>query len=125
MPEPGGIAGLPLPGRPALSGLQRMTHTYSGNRRPDGTTHVNVNGRPLDPRIDLRQQSPTTFDWGYVGRGAPAQLALAILADHLADDHRARRYYEHFLRSVIRGLPSESWRLTGADIDQVLPANGY
>jgi len=102
-----------------------MINIYSGHRRPNGTTCVDVNGRPLEPRTDLRKESTTTFDWGYVGRGEPAQLALAILADYLGDDQRAKRYYEHFLQSVIRGLPSWSWLLTGADIDEVLPAGGY
>jgi uncharacterized protein DUF6166 len=124
MRELGGTADLPLRARPAHR-AEGMTHTYSGTRRPNGMTHVSVNGRPLEPRTDLRRESTTTFDWGYVGQGAPAQLALAILADHLGDDHRAQRYYEHFLRSVVRVLPSQSWLLTGAEIDEVLPAGGY
>jgi len=94
-----------------------VTGVYSGNRQRDGTTLVSVNGRPLDPRPDFRSQSATTFDWGYEGRGGPAQLALAILADHFADDERARRHYQDFTRRVIRGLPKESWSLTGAEID--------
>ena len=94
-----------------------MTGVYSGNRQRDGTTLVSVNDRPLDLRPNLRSQSATTFDWGYEGRGGPAQLALAILADHFADDERARRHYEDFTRRVIRGLPRESWILTGAEID--------
>ncbi len=102
-----------------------MTSIYSGTRQSNGTTFVSVNGRPLNTRTELRKESATTFDWGYQGRGAPAQLALAILADHLGDDERARRYYEHFLRRVIRGLPSGGWILTGAEIDGVLPAGGY
>jgi hypothetical protein len=96
-------------------------NVYSGTRQADGATVVNVNGRPLDTRIGFREGSATTFDWGYEGRGGPAQLALAILADHLADDEMARRHYEQFLRSVIRHLPSGSWVLTGPDIDAVLP----
>jgi hypothetical protein len=99
-----------------------VTSVYSGTRESNGTTSVNVNGRPLDPRTDVRSDSSTAFDWGYEGRGGPAQLALAILADHYADDGRARRFYERFLRSVIRDLPSQSWTLTGRDIDAVLPA---
>jgi hypothetical protein len=99
--------------------------TYSGTRQSDGTTFVSVDGRPLEARADLRHESATTFDWGYQGRGAPAQLALAILADHLGDDGRAVRYYEHFLRCVIRALPSASWILTGAEIDGILPGAGY
>ncbi len=37
--------------------------------------------RPLGPRLDLANHSPDGFSWGYGGSG-PAQLALAILADH-------------------------------------------
>lgn len=99
-------------------------NVYSGTRRSNGATFVTVNGRPLDTRTDFRKDSSTAFDWGYQGRGAPAQLALAILAHHLADDGRARRHYEHFLRNVVKGLPSERWSLTGAEIDAALPAGG-
>jgi Family of unknown function (DUF6166) len=124
MPESGPIVPIPLRPRPSR-GAESMVTTYSGRRRPNGTTQVSVDGRPLDPRIDLRNASATSFDWGYAGRGAPAQLALAILADYFGDDDEARRYYEHFLRSVIGRLPSESWRLTGAEIDGVVPARRY
>jgi hypothetical protein len=86
---------------------------------------VSVDGRPLGTQPGLRHASATTFDWGYAGRGAPAQLALAILSHHLGDDERARRYYEHFLRRVIRRLPSQAWTLTAAEIDGAQPAGGY
>jgi len=102
-----------------------VTDIYSGTRHSNGATFVTVNGRPLSTRTDFRKESSTAFDWGYEGCGAPAQLALAILAHHLADDQRARRYYQHFLRSVIRGLPSERWILTRAEIGAVLPAGGH
>ena len=101
------------------------TSVYVGSRQPDGRTSVDVDGRPLRLRMDFRSASSTSFDWGYEGLGGPAQLSLAILADHLADDVRARRYYEHFLRRVVKNLPSEGWILTGPDIDAVLPASGY
>jgi len=97
---------------------------YSGTRQEDGATAVSVNGRPLAARSELRKEAVTSFDWGYEGRGAPAQLALAILADHLGDDRKAVRYFEHFLRCVIRLLPSKAWTLTGPEIDGVLPV-GY
>jgi len=103
------------------AGPEAVARVYSGSRRRDGTTLVSVNGLPLDPRPNFRSQSATTFDWGYEGRGGPAQLALAILADHFADDERARRHYEDFTRRVIRGLLKESWLLTGAEIDAVYP----
>jgi uncharacterized protein DUF6166 len=80
--------------------------TYLGAREADGTTSVSVDGQPLDSRARIRQASATTFDWGYEGRGAPAQLALAILADHFGDDEQARSHYEQFLSRVVRALPS-------------------
>ena len=98
--------------------------TYSGTRHANGMTFVSVNGRPLSTRKEARKESATSFDCGYEGRGGPAQLAWAILTDHLADHERARRYYEHFLRSVIRWLPSRNWILTGPEIDAVLPDSG-
>jgi len=101
-----------------------MTHTYSGTRRSDGTTLVSVNGRTLDPRPDFRSQQVTTFDWGYAGRGGPAQLALAILADHFDDDERARRHYDKFMRRVIGRLPEKTWVLTGAEIESAYPEGG-
>src|SRR5439155_2970286 len=57
---------------------------YEG-KRCNGITEVSVNGVPLNPRLDLRKHSVTGFEWGYGGSG-PAQLALALLADHLAND---------------------------------------
>jgi hypothetical protein len=101
-----------------------VTSIYSGDRQRDGTTLVRVNGRPLDPRPHFRSQFVTTFDWGYQGRGGPAQLALAILAHHFADDERARWHYEDFTRRVIRGLPEQGWILTGAEIDAAYPERG-
>jgi len=99
------------------------TTIYAGTREVDGTTRVSVNGRPLDTRTGFRKESATTFDWGYEGRGGPAQLALAILADHFADDAMARRHYQDFTRRVIRGL-KDAWILTGAEIGAFYPESG-
>jgi hypothetical protein len=100
-----------------------MTRTYAGIRRSDGTTLVTVNGRPLDPRRVLRSNGVTTFDWGYRGRGGPAQLALAILADLFGDDERARRHYDRLMRRVISRLPAD-WVLTGAEVESACPEGG-
>jgi hypothetical protein len=76
--------------------------------------------QPLSPRRDLRNHSPTGFQWGYGGSG-PAQLALAILADHLGDDERALALYQEFKRSVIAKLPEgKKWELTPVEIDAAL-----
>jgi len=58
-----------------------MSRVYEGFREEDRTVLVVVNGKPLNPRNDLMNHSPDGFEYGYGGSG-PAQLALAILADH-------------------------------------------
>ena len=59
-----------------------------------------------------------TVSTTYEGAG-PAQLALAILADHFGDDQKALAHYEPFMRDVIAVLDN-AWRLTSADIDAAL-----
>jgi len=95
--------------------------TYVGGRSLAGA-QVTVDGKPLDPRFDLKRLSPTGFEWTYEGNG-PAQLALALLADHLGDDAKALRLYEPFMRAVVAELDN-AWRLTSSDIDQALGALG-
>jgi hypothetical protein len=74
----------------------------------------------LNPRLDLRNHSPTGFQWGYGGSG-PAQLALALLADHLGDDERALTLYQDFKWKVIAALPQDKgWTLDPEQIDAAL-----
>lgn len=91
--------------------------TYTGDRTIDGIS-VLVDGRPLDPRFDLRRLCDTGFEWTYEGE-APAQLALALLADHLLDDGEALARYEVFMREIVANFDNE-WVMTGADIDAAL-----
>ena len=91
---------------------------YEG-RRQGYAVIVTVNGRPLNPRLDLYNHSPTGFEWGYCGSG-PAQLALAILADHLGDDEQALNLHQRFKWAVIAELPHREWILTSEDIERVL-----
>lgn len=90
---------------------------YEGARSLDGAI-VTVDGRPLPPRFDLRTLSRAGFEWTYEGAG-PAQLALALLADHLSDDAAALRHYERFMREVVAQLDN-AWRLSSNDIDATL-----
>jgi len=90
---------------------------YEGGRSLDGAV-VTVDGKPLDPRFDLKRFSPAGFEWTYEGDG-PRQLALAILADHLGDGPRALALSERFMRDVVAELDN-AWRLTSADIDAAL-----
>ncbi|MEI6195350.1 MAG: DUF6166 domain-containing protein [Verrucomicrobiota bacterium] len=95
-----------------------MMKTYTGRRR-FSATKVMVDGRPLRFRGDLRCHSPAEFEWGYGGSG-PAQLALAILADHLDNDEEALNLYQRFKWAVIAGLPRHYWTLSSQEIDQVI-----
>ena len=90
---------------------------YRGGRSLDGAI-VTVDGKPLAPRYDLRRLSSTGFEWTYRGAG-PAQLALALLADHLGDDKQALALYERFMERVVAELDN-SWELSSADIDAAL-----
>ena len=91
---------------------------YAG-RREGYAVLVTVDGRRLNPRRDLWNHSPTGFEWGYGGSG-PAQLALAILADHCDNDQQAFNFHHRFKWAVVAELPRRSWTLTSQEIDQVL-----
>jgi len=93
--------------------------SYTGERIGSRVL-VRVDDEPLCPRLDLCPHSPSGFNWGYRGSG-PAQLALAILADHLpSDENRALAHYQRFKDHVIAHLASDRWSLTDRDIDEVL-----
>lgn len=85
------------------------------------TCTVTVDGRPLDPRLDLASLSPEGFEWGYWGDAA-GQLAIAILAD-VAGDEAALANYQLFKCRVVGGLAGE-WRLTEAMIRDWLDDHG-
>ncbi|HXR05085.1 MAG TPA: DUF6166 domain-containing protein [Verrucomicrobiae bacterium] len=76
---------------------------YEG-RREGYAVDATVNGVPLNPRLDLYNHSPTGFEWGYGGSG-PAQLALAILADHLGNADEAMSLW-------FVAMPSDSYSYT-------------
>lgn len=63
---------------------------YEGLVDVGGCRVVLVNEDDLAPRLDLVNHSPAGLNWGYGGSG-PAQLALAILADHF--QHRPEDKY--------------------------------
>lgn len=92
--------------------------TYTGTRSA-AQTQVTVDGWPLNPRLDLWNHSPTGFEWGYAGSG-PAQLALALLADCLADDQLAVELHQSFKFAVVAGLQREGWVSTEAQIRRVV-----
>ena len=91
---------------------------YAG-RREGYAAIVTVDGRRLNSRLDLWNHSPSGFEWGYGGSG-PAQLALAILADHCGNDEQALNFYQRFKWAVIAELPYRGWTLTSDQIDELL-----
>ncbi len=93
--------------------------TYTGDRTIDGI-QVLVDGKPLDPRTDLKTFSKNGFEWSYEGP-EPAQLAFALLVDHLADPQRAEALHEAFMREIVANFDN-TWELTSADIDAALAA---
>jgi len=93
---------------------------YKGMRTKDGAVvTVGIFGgvltKALPLRLDLVNHSPTGFEWGYGGSG-PAQLALAILADALADDRRADKLHQRFKFAKIGGLDSDEWTMTQEEV---------
>jgi hypothetical protein len=85
---------------------------YSGGQV---TVREDEDERPLDPRLDLHRYA-TPFAWGMrVAGGGAAQLALALLADSLGDDDRARQHHPQFERRVVSIMP-ERWTISRARI---------
>lgn len=91
--------------------------TYRGDRTLDGIV-ATVDDGPLDERRDVKTLTLNGFEWGYEGE-EPAQLALAILADHLGDGAEALALHELFMKGVVANFGNE-WEMTGADIDTAL-----
>lgn len=94
-----------------------MAKIYRGDRTIEGIV-VTVDDKPLDERTDLKELSDDGFEWSYEG-DAPAQLALAMLADHLGDDSRALALYDGFMREVVANF-SNDWEMTSEDVDEAL-----
>lgn len=114
-------AGMTPPGTPP-PGLRESGKRYVGTRTPDECVVVVVNPEGgeelLDLRHDLRKHS-AGFNWGFGGSG-PAQLALALLADALGDDERARRFYQDFKFKVIARIDDDAFALTQTAIEQTV-----
>lgn len=98
---------------------------YAGTRTSEGCrVDVLEDGRPprpLDPRLDLRNHSPTGLEWGYAGSG-PAQLALALAADAGGDDALALRAYQRLKFRLVGRLPRDGWELDEEQVRAALTA---
>lgn len=90
---------------------------YTGSRTMDGV-RVLVDGKPLNERYEIKKFSNGGFEWTYEGAG-PAQLSLALLADHLGDDAKALDLHAPFMREVVANLEND-WELTSKDIEEAL-----
>jgi len=73
----------------------------------------------LPPRADLRNHSPTGFEWGYAGSG-PAQLALAICAHALNHDTRAQQVYQRFKARVVQHWRENEWEISRDRVIEVV-----
>jgi len=71
--------------------------------------------RPLPLRLDVRNHSPTGFEWGYVGSG-PTQLALALCMDALKDRRRALHVYMQVKFRLVGRLPHDGWTISHAEM---------
>ncbi len=92
---------------------------YSGDRTIDGIS-VLVDGQKLSPHDELLRLSDRGFEWSYEGP-EPAQLAWALLYDHLGDAEAARSLYRAFMAEVVANFDNE-WEMTSADIDAAVRA---
>ena len=107
--------------------MERLEKEYRGLQEWGGNTYVYVKGdgpdRPLPLRLEVREHSPTGFNWGYGGSGA-AQLALAILLDVTNDNElTALTYYQAFKRDIVARWPIHSdWGITASTITYWLDA---
>ena len=95
--------------------MERLEKEYRGLQEWGGNTYVYVKGdgpdRPLPLRLEVREHSPTGFNWGYGGSG-PAQLALALLADATNNNYLTLEYYQRFKDDVIAGWPyGGNWKI--------------
>ena len=78
--------------------------------------------RSLDPRFDLRTHSSTGFSWGSYGSSGPAQLSLALAAEDIGDDDKARGVYQCLKCKLVGGLPPEGWTLTEGHVKAAIEA---
>ena len=97
------------------------TVRFHGQRLPEptgATVSMVIAGQrqPLALHLELRNHSPTGFEWGYPGSG-PAQLALAMCAE-LVDDWHAQRAYQLVKGWLVTAIPQlfDEWELTGEQV---------
>ena len=90
---------------------------YIGDRTIDGIA-VTVDGQPLSPYYDQLKLTEHGFEWSYEGP-EPAQLAFALLYDHLGDAAVARQLHKALMERVVANFDNE-WELTSDDLDDAV-----
>jgi hypothetical protein len=94
---------------------------YTGDRTIDGIS-VQADGKPLSPYYDQLRLTEHGFEWSYEGP-EPAQLAFALLYDHLRDATKAEALHKPFMEGVVANFGNE-WELTSDDIADAVHALG-
>ena len=101
----------------------RSRKVYAGRRGPQGcVVWVITETANANPATRAGRSATTALlasNGGYGGSG-PAQLALAILAEHLGDDHAALNLYQAFKWACIAQIRDSSWALSGEEVDNCL-----
>lgn len=91
---------------------------YVGTRTAGQEWAVTVEDSTVGKAVALAhidRHSPGGFSWGYAGSG-PADLALAILADHLGWEP-PEEIYQQFKDEVIAALPQYAeWRFDSMQV---------
>jgi hypothetical protein len=90
---------------------------YIGDRTIDGIA-VTVDGQPLSPYYDQLKLTEHGFEWSYEGP-EPAQLAFALLYDHLGDAAVAKQLHKVLMERVVANFDNE-WELTSDDLDDAI-----
>jgi hypothetical protein len=90
---------------------------YIGDRTIDGIA-VTVDGEPLSPYYDQLKLTEHGFEWSYEGP-EPAQLAFALLYDHLGDAAVAKQLHQALMERVVANFDNE-WELTSDDLDDAI-----
>lgn len=119
--------------------MKRYVGVIEENRDEQVYVEQDSGRKELNPAYHLRNHSPDGFAWGYAGSG-PAQLAIAILVDHLSHDKRqvrdawpfkgktvgdvdAERFYQRYKAAVIQHLPQdEGFTITSDEVETWLRA---
>ena len=95
--------------------------TYRGSRERGKvwieSAHYEGGWRDLPLRLDIANHSRSGFEWGYLG-SSPAQLALAILCEHLGEPQLAVRFYEEFKEDVVARWKGDEWTFTEPEIEE-------